>query len=129
MTNNLSFENSNFNSSFFSSISSLLHTSSLCDVTLVCDDGQLSAHKVILAASSSFFSSVFQTNPHNHPLMYLRGVKTYQMQSVLQFIYAGVTAMEEENVSNFLAVAADLKIGGLMGSHEQQLVVDNQHIA
>ena len=124
-----SLESINFASNLAASLTSLLDGSYLCDVTLVCDDGQLSAHKVILAASSRFFSSVFQANPHNHPLMYLRGVKTYQMQSVLQFIYAGVTAMEEENVSNFLAVAADLKIGGLMGSHEQQLVVDNQHIA
>jgi len=118
MANHLSFENSNFSSSFSSSISSLLHTSSLCDVTLVCDDGQLSAHKIILAASSSFFSSVFQANPHNHPLMYLRGVKTDQLQSLLQFIYAGVTAVQEENVSSFLAVAADLKIGGLSGNQD-----------
>merc|ERR1719427_1763 len=118
MTNNLSFENSNFSSSFSSSISSLLHTSSLCDVTLVCDDGQLSAHKIILAASSSFFSSVFQANPHNHPLLYLRGVKTDQLQSLLQFIYVGVTAVQEENVSSFLAVAADLKIEGLSGNKD-----------
>ena len=68
--------------------------------------------------------------PHNHPLMYLRGVKTDQMQSVLQFLYAGSTAMTEENVSSFLAVAADLRIVGLAGSpEEQQLVLDAQNIA
>ena len=69
-----------------SAVTSLWIDKDFLDVTIVCDDGQLSAHKVILAASSSFFSSVFQMNPHNHPLMYLRGVKTDQMQSVLQFL-------------------------------------------
>eukprot|EP00092_Neocalanus_flemingeri_P001988 GFUD01002121.1.p1 GENE.GFUD01002121.1~~GFUD01002121.1.p1 ORF type:complete len:340 (+),score=81.30 GFUD01002121.1:77-1096(+) len=123
-----SLESVNFASNLATSLTSLLESSYLCDVTLVCDDGQMSAHKVMLAASSSFFSSVFQMNPHNHPLIYLRGMKMNQLQSVLQFMYTGVTAMEEENVSNFLAVAADLKIGGLMGSQEQQLVLDNQQI-
>ena len=130
MTAKYSLESVNFAANLSASLTSLLEGSFHCDVTLVCDDGQLSAHKVILAASSSFFSSVFQMNPHNHPLMYLRGVKTDQMQSVLQFLYAGTTAMTEENVSSFLAVAADLRIVGLAGSlDEQQLVLDGQNIA
>jgi len=124
-----SLESLNFATNLSASLTSLLNGSFLCDITLVCDDGQLSAHKVILAASSSFFSSVFQLNPHNHPLMYLRGVKTEQMQSVLQFLYAGSTAMKEEEVSSFLSVAADLKIVGLMGNaEEQQLVLDAQNL-
>ena len=130
MTAKYSLESVNFAATLSASLVSLLEGSFHCDVTLVCDDGQLSAHKVILAASSSFFSSVFQMNPHNHPLMYLRGVKTDQMQSVLQFLYAGSTAMTEEKVSSFLAVAADLRIVGLAGSsEEQQLVLDAQNIA
>jgi len=124
-----SLESLNFATNLSASLTSLLNGSFLCDITLVCDDGQLSAHKVILAASSSFFSSVFQLNPHNHPLMYLRGVKTEQMQAVLQFLYAGSTAMKEEEVSSFLSVAADLKIVGLMGNaEEQQLVLEAQNL-
>ena len=130
MTAKYSLESVNFAANLSASLTSLLEGSFHCDVTLVCDDGQVSAHKVILAASSSFFSSVFQMNPHNHPLMYLRGVKTDQMQSVLQFLYAGSTAMTEEKVNSFLAVAADLRIVGLAGSsEEQQLVLDAQNIA
>ena len=115
MDNHLSFENPDFSNVFSSSLSTFLNTAAFCDVTLVCDDGQLSAHKVILAASSIFFSSVFTLNPNPHTLIYLRGVSTDLLQSVLQFVYAGVTAVREEYVGRFLALGEDLKIGGLVG--------------
>eukprot|EP00092_Neocalanus_flemingeri_P032428 GFUD01035269.1.p1 GENE.GFUD01035269.1~~GFUD01035269.1.p1 ORF type:complete len:353 (+),score=108.56 GFUD01035269.1:36-1094(+) len=115
----LNMENSSFNSSLTSSLSSLLATSSLCDCSLICSDGQLSAHKVILAATSSFFSSVFSLHHHNHPLIYLRGIKTDQMQAVLNFLYSGVANVAEEGVEDFLAVAHDLKIEGLMVKHKK----------
>eukprot|EP00092_Neocalanus_flemingeri_P023180 GFUD01025136.1.p1 GENE.GFUD01025136.1~~GFUD01025136.1.p1 ORF type:complete len:315 (+),score=98.65 GFUD01025136.1:98-1042(+) len=112
-------ENSSFSSSLTSSLSSLLATSSLCDCSLICSDGQLSAHKVILAATSSFFSSVFSLHHHNHPLIYLRGIKTDQMQAVLGYIYSGGTQVAEEDLASFLAVAEDLKIDGLTRKEEE----------
>ena len=46
------------------------------DVTLACGGNkQIQAHKVILAACSPFFRSVLKNNPHQHPLLYLKGVK------------------------------------------------------
>merc|ERR1711892_1562805 len=113
--NYLSFENSDFSNVFSTSLSSLLNTSSICDVSLVCDDGQMAANKVVLSASSTFFNSVFTLNPHPHPLFYMRGVTTDLLQSVLQFIYTGATAVREEHVSSFLALGEDLKIAGLVG--------------
>jgi hypothetical protein len=70
----------------------------------------LSAHKVNLAATSSFFSSVFSLHHHNHPLIYLKGIKTDQMQAVLTYIYSGGTKVAQEDLSRFLGVAEDLKI-------------------
>jgi len=111
--------------------------SSLCDCTLVCEDGQLSAHKVILAATSTFFSSVFKQNPHNHPLIYLRGVKIGQVQSVLEFVYNGATRVAEEDVSSFMAVASDLQVRGWREKQEdiknrmkedEELVADNNEV-
>merc|ERR1712106_561674 len=114
-TNYLSFENSDFRNVFSTSLSSLLNSSSFCDVSLVCEDGQMPAHKVVLSASSTFFNSVLTLNPHPHPLFYMRGVTTDLLQSVLQFIYTGATAVREEQVSSFLALGEDLKITGLAG--------------
>lgn len=120
MTENCRLEHTNFSCDLSLSLSSLLASSSLCDVTLVCSDGHLAAHKVILAATSSFFSSVFNLNHHNHPLIYLRGIKTEQMKAVLDFLYSGVVNVTEEGVDDFLEVANDLKIEGLMVKHKKK---------
>ena len=118
MVNQVSFKNLNLSSSLSSSFSSLLETSSLCDVTLVCEDGHQPAHKVVLAAASTFFSSVFTSHPHPHPVIYLRGVKTAMLQCVLQFVYAGTVKVGEEDLSRFLSLAEDIKIAGLVENQE-----------
>ena len=59
------------------------------DVTLACDDNQIKAHKVIISACSPFFRNVLRQNPHQHPLLYMRGVSFTDLQSVLTFMYQG----------------------------------------
>ena len=84
------------------------------DVTLVCEDNkQMPAHKVILSACSSFFRKILQCNPHQHPLVYLRGVRHTDLQNILDFMYHGEVNVAQEELNVFLAVAEDLKIKGL----------------
>ena len=60
------------------------------DVTLAREDEeQVSAHKVILSACSPFFKNILRRNQHQHPLLYLKGVKYSDLQSVLNFMYHG----------------------------------------
>ena len=56
------------------------------DVTLACDDDQMQAHKVILSACSPFFRTILRRNKHEHPLLYLKGVKYADLVSVLDFM-------------------------------------------
>jgi len=83
------------------------------DVTLACDDEQMYAHKVILSACSSFFRNILRRNPHQHPLLYLKGVKYTDLQSVLNFMYHGEVNVAQEELNSFLAVAEDLQVKGL----------------
>merc|ERR1712183_1221274 len=83
------------------------------DVTLACDDSQLQAHKVILSACSPFFRNVLRRNPHQHPLLYLKGVKYTELLSVLNFMYMGEVNVAQEELNSFLSVAEDLKVKGL----------------
>ncbi len=84
------------------------------DVTLTCDDDQqLEAHKVILSACSPFFRNILRRNPHQHPLLYLKGVKYTDLQSVLNFMYHGEVNVAQEELNSFLAVAEDLRVKGL----------------
>jgi len=83
------------------------------DVTLACDDEQIQTHKVILSACSPFFRNILRRNPHQHPLLYLKGVKYTDLQSVLNFMYHGEVNIAQEELNSFLAVAEDLRVKGL----------------
>jgi len=83
------------------------------DVTLACDDEQISAHKVILSACSPFFRNVLRRNSHPNPLLYLKGVRFSDLQSVLNFMYNGEVNVAQEELNSFLAVAEELKVKGL----------------
>jgi len=83
------------------------------DVTLACDDSQVQAHKVILSACSPFFRNVLRRNPHQHPLLYLKGVKYKDILSVLNFMYMGEVNVAQEELNSFLSVAEDLRVKGL----------------
>jgi len=86
------------------------------DVTLACDDDQIQAHKVILSACSPFFRNILRRNPHQNPLLYLKGVRFTDLKSVLNFIYNGEVNVAQEELNSFLSVAEDLRIKGLTQS-------------
>jgi len=86
------------------------------DITLACDDDQMQAHKVILSACSPFFRNILRRNHHQHPLLYLKGVKYTDLQSVLNFMYHGEVNIAQDELNSFLAVAEDLKVKGLTQS-------------
>jgi len=84
------------------------------DVTLACDDdSQIQAHKVIIAACSPFFRNVLRKNSHQHPLLYLKGVKYKELLCVLNFMYMGEVNVAQDDLNSFLAVAEDLRVKGL----------------
>jgi len=87
------------------------------DCTLSCGSRQIQAHKLILSACSPFFRSVFKQNPHQHPLLYLKGVEFVNLQSVLSFMYHGEVNVAQEELNSFLSVAEDLEVKGLTQNH------------
>ena len=83
------------------------------DVTIACEDEQINAHKVILSACSPLFRDILRRNPHQHPLLYLKGVEFTDLQSVLDFMYHGEVNVAQEELNSFLSVAEDLQVKGL----------------
>jgi len=90
------------------------------DVTLACDDDQLQAHKVILSACSPFFRSILRRNKHEHPLLFLKGVRYIDLLSVLNFMYHGEVNVAQEELNSFLSVAEDLKVKGLTQNNSEK---------
>merc|ERR1711994_665363 len=101
------------------------------DVTLVSDDQtQFKAHKIVLSACSPVFKNIIDSNPGQHSLIYLRGVQSYEVESILQFMYLGEGRFYHERMGEFIKVAQDLEVkeirdGVEMGSGEEETVEEN----
>jgi len=93
----------------------LLAEQEFSDVTLACNNNkQIKAHKVILGACSPFFKEILLKNPHQHPLIYLKGVGIDDLEAIIKFIYQGQTSISETNLDSFLASAQELQVEGLL---------------
>ena len=69
---------------------------------------------MILAASSPFFQKLLERNNHTHPLIYMRGLKSENLNAILDFLYCGEANVFQESLDSFLAIAEQLKLKGLM---------------
>ena len=101
------------------------------DVTLVCDDQtQFKAHKIVLRACSPVFKKIIDNNPSQHPLIYLRGIQSYEMESILQFMYLGEGRFYYERMGEFIKVAKDLEMKeiskGVEDVTEETIVDDDE---
>ena len=105
-----------FESNISSSFKDIKDEKDFMDVTLACEESQVTAHKVVLSACSSFFKSVLRRNPHQHPLLYMKGVSFSDLESLLDFMYYGEVNIAQENLNSFLAVAEELQVKGLTQS-------------
>ena len=83
------------------------------DVTLLCEEEQIRAHRLVLSAGSSFFKEAFRMVNHPHPVIYLKGVKRKDIESVLDFLYYGEAKVPLEDLSTFFETTKDLKIKGI----------------
>jgi len=103
-----------FKSSTSETFKNLLLDQDFVDVTLVCDDErQVNAHKVILSACSPFFRNLLIRNPHQKPLIYLKGIRFEELKTVLKFMYLGEAQLPQEELTAFLSAAKELQVKGL----------------
>jgi len=105
-----------FQQNLNTALGSLRNDNDFSDITLVCKDGQkVDAHKFVLAASSKFFQNLLRKNKHQHPLVYMRGMRSEDILAIIDFIYFGEANVNHENLDEFLAIAEELNIKGLTG--------------
>merc|ERR1719244_486713 len=104
---------------FTSALKDIRDEKEFFDITIACEDEQLQAHKVILSACSPFFKQVLRRNTQgqgglsNQLVLYLKGVKFRDMESVLNFMYHGEVNVAQDDLNSFLQVAEDLRVKGL----------------
>ena len=84
------------------------------DVTFVADDNSMmKAHKLILTASSDYFSNLFSTMPSGYPIVCLDGVDHLELKYLVEFIYTGELQVPNEKVIRLLQLSKKYSIRGL----------------
>ena len=73
------------------------------DVILISNDNQVfRAHRIILGPSSPYFATAFKQVSHSYPTIILRGVSGVTLSALINFIYKGVTEVDEGLLDEFL---------------------------
>ena len=110
-----------FQSNIAKSFSGLRGETQLFDVTLVGQDQKkLSAHRLVLSACSDFFKNIFYSNTHSHPMLYLDGVDSKEINLMLDYIYMGEVKIFQDHLDKFLQIANKFQLEGLLGGEDNK---------
>ncbi|XP_018366141.1 PREDICTED: protein jim lovell [Trachymyrmex cornetzi] len=94
----------------------LLQAEMLVDVTLICADSSVKAHKVVLSACSPFFERIFAENPCKHPVIVLKDFSHHELSTLVHFIYRGEVQIAQEELPGLMKAAECLQVRGLSSS-------------
>ena len=81
---------------------------------------------MILAASSPVFKAILKRNKHSHPLIYMRGMKSVDMITMVDFLYRGEAYVDQENLDSFLAITEELQLKGLKGTYDDKTLRERE---
>ena len=106
----------------------LMMNEDFADVTLVTEDKkQIKAHTFILSACSPVFKDILiKDNKSSNQIMYLRGIHSAEVESILQFIYVGEATCIEERMDELLSVAKSLEVKELCNTEATKDVQDDK---
>ena len=118
MSERFSLKWNSFKENFANSLSLLRQEDILYDVTLVSDDHkQISAHRLVLSASSEYFKEIFIKSKTQFQLMLcLDGVNANDLNNILQYIYNGEIQIFQDDLDRFLEISQRFKLQGLTGT-------------
>merc|ERR1712098_523553 len=81
----------------------MMTATEMTDVTIVSEDKkQFKAHKVVLSACSPVFKSIFNDSHMSNSSLFLRGIQSHELDSILQFVYLGKATFDQERMSEFM---------------------------
>lgn len=83
-----------------------------CDAKIISADSEHNAHRVILAAASDFFRTMFQSNfkESESGIIKLEDISGDLMEDILSFIYVGVIDLDELRAFDFYCISDRLRV-------------------
>ncbi|XP_058804020.1 protein jim lovell [Phymastichus coffea] len=103
----------NHQSHILQAFEGLLQEEVLVDVTLVCSEASLKAHKVVLGVCSPFFERIFTEHPCKHPIIVLKDFTAREIGALIEFMYRGEVRVERDELAGLMRAAECLQIRGL----------------
>ncbi|XP_066599502.1 broad-complex core protein isoforms 1/2/3/4/5-like [Prorops nasuta] len=91
----------------------LLSSEQFVDVTLACDGGSIKCHKVVLSACSDYLERLLLEIPCTHPIIFLRDMRMWELQALVEFMYRGEVYVEEQQLAKLMQAAEVLQVRGL----------------
>ena len=114
MSDRLCLEWHDFQSTVTSAFQEFRSSRDFCDVTLAYEDGhQVEAHKVVISASSLFFHDLLRRHKQPFPFIFMKGMKSEDLNSIVDFMYFGKVFVQQENLDAFFVAAEELRVKGL----------------
>ncbi|CAL8079520.1 unnamed protein product [Orchesella dallaii] len=99
----------------------LFQTESFTDVTLACEGASIKCHKMVLAACSSYFQSLFIENECRHPIVILKDIKFSEIKAILEYMYRGEVNVAQDQLAGLLKAAETLRVKGLVEDNHHHL--------
>uniref|UniRef100_A0A914W140 BTB domain-containing protein n=1 Tax=Plectus sambesii TaxID=2011161 RepID=A0A914W140_9BILA len=85
-------------------IQALFDNDRLCDVTLVCENERVNAHRVVLSAASDYFAAMFTSGltETKQRVVVIKDVEPKAMRQLVRFCYTGTLDMDSSNVEDLV---------------------------
>lgn len=68
-------------------------------------------------------NNYFQANPCEHPVIILKDIKYHDIEALINFMYQGEVNVKQDELENFLTVAAILKVKGLTFNNDIKVCI------
>ena len=102
-----------FSTNLQNTFKSVRNEEHLCDVTLMCGEETIKAHRLVLSASSDFFQNIFRKCQMEHPVIVFKEKSLIKLSSLLDFVYNGEVRIDQDHLHAFLDLASELKVKGI----------------
>ena len=93
-------------------INQLRRSNELCDVFLIVGNSKISAHKIILSASSPYFRAMFtgELVESRQTEITIKDIDENAMEMLVDFCYTSKITVDEKSVQNLLPAACLLQV-------------------
>merc|ERR1712126_787812 len=70
---------------------------------------------------------MLKKNSHPHPMLFLYGIKSRDLENIMEYFYNGKAQMYQDEMDSFLKLAVKLKIPGLQAKISTPQQVQNEN--